>query len=273
MLRRRLDRVASIFPYSFIPFMRAFVRIMPDDSKYHDEKSPLASEDVSNDGGSDDGLHAAGFPVPSRSSSRTVPRWTLILSCFVTLVAICTTVATLVHTVGSAGKQQFDFSGYACAPFEADPAEARARGCFFDPFMMQWYPRERYERPETLELMNKFMDMGWPRHFDQEQKHPVEDLERAPMFIYILSKEHIWHCGYALLQTHLWMQMGFDPPMAYGHTVHCVETMLDLIEQNPPPDLYDVKRNGRYSEIPDEYQIVRCLSLPCHAFYSTLVNE
>ncbi|KAK2052706.1 hypothetical protein LY76DRAFT_485674, partial [Colletotrichum caudatum] len=132
---------------------------------------------------------------------------------------------------------KYDFSGYACAPLEADPAEARARGCEFDNFTMQWYPKNRYERRETMQLHDRFMAMGWPRSLDKAQQHMITDLARAPMEIYILSKEHIWHCGYSLLQVHLWVTMGFDPPMPYGHTEHCVNTMLDLIEKYPPPDL------------------------------------
>ncbi|EMD84871.1 hypothetical protein COCHEDRAFT_1208237 [Bipolaris maydis C5] len=244
---------------------------MSSADEYHEEKNLLTEDDDSTDESYQGELHGPDFQCHRCSYNRMVPLWTLLVSFLVTLAAIVTTMAALRYgTRPSLEKASFDFSGYACAPLEADPADARARGCEYDNFTMQWYPRERYERSETLELMNKFMDMGWPRHFDAGQKHAITDLERAPMFIYILSKEHIWHCGYSLLQTHLWWTMGFDPPMAYGHTEHCVFTMLDLIERYPPPDLYDVKRNGRSSLVPSEFQIVKPY-FPCaeHGFACT----
>ncbi|KZL81938.1 hypothetical protein CI238_05962 [Colletotrichum incanum] len=80
---------------------------------------------------------------------------------------------------------------------------------------MQWYPRDRYSKNELVELMRKFTNMGWPRYFDKEGTRPIKDLERAPKSIYILMKEHLWHCGYSIMQTHLWITLGMDPPEAY----------------------------------------------------------
>lgn len=232
---------------------------MAFDDKYHDEKAPLAPEEISEDEESP----AVGHAIPRRRG-RQVPLWAFVVSTSLALLFAMGLAYTtlqlqqqLQHGAGHghvhSAPGDFDFDGYVCAPDEADPEEALARGCAFDTFTMQWYPKERYARNESVALMQKFTDMGWPRYFDREGTRPITDLERAPKKIYILMKEHLWHCGYSVMQTHLWITLGMDPPEAYEHTEHCVMSLLEVIEKNPPPGFNDIKYNTRTSLEPSEY--------------------
>ncbi|KAJ4388530.1 hypothetical protein N0V93_005988 [Gnomoniopsis smithogilvyi] len=242
---------------------------MASQQQYHKlAKAPLADGDSTDD----ETLTSSSPRTPifntnsGKSVKVTVPLWAFALSNSLSLVLLVAlsyqafaprpAPANAIITNPSTVVGSYDFEGYVCAPQEADPAVARARGCFYDTFTMQWYPRERYEVNESLELMNRFYDMGWPRFLDREKTQPVVDLETAPNIYYILAKEHLWHCGYTLIQTHLWITMGFDPPESFEHTEHCVQTLLDVIEANPPSDFMEIKSNTRSSLEPEEYQIV-----------------
>ncbi|GKT54212.1 hypothetical protein ColTof4_06365 [Colletotrichum tofieldiae] len=225
---------------------------MAFDDKYHDEKARLSSDDNFED----EDCPSLGRKI-SRKRSRQVPLWAFVISTSLALVlAIALAYTTLGLNKQTRGSG-YDFDGYVCAPDEADPEEALARGCAFDTFTMQWYPRDRYSRNESVELMRRFTDMGWPRYFDKEGIRPIKDLERAPKSIYILMKEHLWHCGYSIMQTHLWITLGMDPPEAYEHTEHCVMSLLDVIEKNPPPGFNEIKFNTRTSLVPSEYGNVK----------------
>ncbi|WQF84152.1 hypothetical protein CDEST_09166 [Colletotrichum destructivum] len=225
---------------------------MAFDDKYHDEKAPLSPEETS-----EDESPVLSRRAISRKHGRQVPLWAFLTSTCVALILAVGFAYTTLRLKNHVRGSDYDFDGYVCAPDEADPEEARARGCVFDTFTMQWYPKDRYSRNESVELMKKFTDMGWPRYFDKEGTRPITDLERAPKKIHILMKEHLWHCGYSVMQTHLWITLGMDPPEAYEHTEHCVMSLLDVIEKNPPPGFNEIKFNTRTSLEPSEYGNVK----------------
>ncbi|KAK1573065.1 uncharacterized protein LY79DRAFT_480650, partial [Colletotrichum navitas] len=151
---------------------------------------------------------------------------------------------------------KYDFSGYQCAPLGAPPDVARQRGCRLDTFSLHWYPANRYEDNDTLKLMTEFTDMDWPRFYDPEARHKMDGFNPADKQAWVSKKEHLWHCGYLLMQTHLWITKGFDPPVNYEHTEHCTRTLLKTIELDPPPDLEDIKSNIKTPEQPEHWPIV-----------------
>ncbi|KAI6357445.1 hypothetical protein MCOR25_007659 [Pyricularia grisea] len=153
--------------------------------------------------------------------------------------------------------REYDFSGYQCAPLGAPPEVARRRGCELDTFALHWYPRERLEDPDTRELMRNFTDMGWPRYYDREAKKKIDVFDPAESQAWVTKKEHYWHCGYTTILSHLWITKGFDPPVTYAHTVHCVTMLLGLIEKNPPPDLYEVAANIKTPPDPEHWPLIK----------------
>ncbi|KZL81168.1 hypothetical protein CI238_11641 [Colletotrichum incanum] len=148
-----------------------------------------------------------------------------------------------IHGVGRA-REAYDFSGYQCVPLGATPEAAAARGCHWDDFSFHWWPADRYEDPDVLALMHEFADQEWHRYYEQEAVHEILEYHPMQTQAWVTRKEHLWHCAYTIMQTHLWMTKGFDPPVTYWHTVHCTKALMNAILESPPDDFMDIVMHG-----------------------------
>lgn len=197
---------------------------------------------------------------PSRSirehvAAGTIPLWLFNITSVIS-VLLGLALFYVVNSSRPTSHTGYDFSGYLCAPRGAPAELALARGCIWDTFSNYWFPKERYESDEMQALMNEFTAMGWPRYYDKEAQQPVVVLDRSHPWAWVSKKEHYWHCGYALIQTHLWLEQGFDPPGPYSHTKHCAMMLLEVIESHPPPNLMEISANLSIPSDPEHWPVV-----------------
>lgn len=220
---------------------------------------PLSSDESDESKTEEHGYEILPFTRPSRSLAEHVAGGTVPLWLF-SMTSVTFTILTfflLRAVISSPAHSGYDFSGYLCAPRGAPADVAVARGCFWDTFSNYWFHKERYDSDEMQALMREFTAMFWPRFLDKEAQHPIDVLDPSHPWAWVSKKEHYWHCGYALIQTHLWLEQGFDPPGTFSHTKHCVMMLLEVIESHPPPDLMDISANLSIPADPKHWPLIK----------------
>lgn len=175
---------------------------------------------------------------------RPMIRWWLLAIGWVTMLALAFSLGSYTTKNNTRCKHEYDFSGYQCAPLGATPEVAEARGCQWDEFSFHWWPKDRYQDEDIVGLMNEFSQQEWHRYYEKEAIHEITEYHPMQTQAWVTRKEHLWHCAYTIMASHLWMTKGFDAPVTYWHTVHCTKALMNTILESPPPDFMDIVMHG-----------------------------
>lgn len=203
-------------------------------------------------------IHPYRLDEPRPCSRRIQPPWyrsKLIPILIINCIAILALTLSMRDVCVLPASSHLDTSGYLCAPNGAPIAAARARGCEFDWISYHWLPRGRFTS-EHLSLIRDFADLGpWQRYHDAAGTQPVTVKEAMTTTeAFLTRREHLHHCDFAMRQLYLLMSAGHDPPYNYRHVVHCMDTLIGAIYENPPLDIDNLTIHA--VPFPEEPQIV-----------------
>lgn len=110
-------------------------------------------------------------------------------------------------------------------------SDAMAAGCEYDPVTFSWLPERCLDRELAFELTH---NTTWALHADLAGKIERSDLEFASnkSKTYITHGNHVVHCIYVWRRMHRMLLAGkpVHSGMAYRHTIHCTEVILDSFD-------------------------------------------
>ncbi|KAK3360542.1 hypothetical protein B0T25DRAFT_131253 [Lasiosphaeria hispida] len=117
-------------------------------------------------------------------------------------------------------------------------AEARARGCVFDPLATLWVPKPCYDEETNLAYRTSVDWYGYNDPNGTEMISVDEMSERvSPKFYYTTTREHAVHCAYMWQKQHLgYLRGGLyldDYSASFDHTRHCAEMLIKTTDQDP----------------------------------------
>ncbi|KAI6350900.1 hypothetical protein MCOR25_010300 [Pyricularia grisea] len=110
-------------------------------------------------------------------------------------------------------------------------AEARARGCHFDPVSFAWLPESCLDR----ELADEFRTLNWTLYADANATRvkSEEDFSNDMTDTFLTNENHVLHCVYSWRRMHRLIRAGkqLHSGLSFDHTIHCGHV---LTAQRPP---------------------------------------
>lgn len=123
------------------------------------------------------------------------------------------------------------------------PAEARARGCFFEMTLSLWVPEECYDRELEAEYLNE-PGLVYYRDLNFTQEVPFDEVKRGEVYAWFVPwQHHIRHCAYSFRKFHRASARNSKLDgylLNYNHTMHCIMMMTepsDVLAKLPQRDV------------------------------------
>ncbi|KAK2038262.1 hypothetical protein LZ31DRAFT_609184 [Colletotrichum somersetense] len=128
----------------------------------------------------------------------------------------------------------YDATDYRTKQCGKTAAEARARGCHFDPVSFAWLP----ERCLDQELADEFRALNWTLYADVHATRVKTEKEFSDGLTdtFLTNENHELHCVYSWRRLHRLIQAGkpLHSGLSYDHTKHCGSV---LTSHRPPKEI------------------------------------
>lgn len=128
------------------------------------------------------------------------------------------------------------------------PAEARARGCHFEPMMSAWIPKECYfedlkeDHEDIFETWKWYWDKNVTHEIKRDEMRSVREGDYHPAIFTTKPAAHLLHCLYALrkLATAVEKRSLFldSRSLRFHHSTHCAKGISTALQGgNPDPPI------------------------------------
>ena len=132
-------------------------------------------------------------------------------------------------------------------------AQARARGCRYDPLSVQWLPKDcSLAQAAEFEAYPNGRRPDWAYWADAAGQEPIRDLS-AKVDVggyWTTNREHLVHCAFMLIRLVDGLESGELQALdgmtrKAGHSRHCIRTLLEHTIEGKQQELDEVATWGR----------------------------